>query len=179
MPQQSQSVQNQDPEPDRNDWAAWIQWQNAKLANKVSEDTERRVMGRFQSMIETAQEQAWQQKHPNVDISVVKGFAQMRGIRELDDAMALMEMQTNVQQVARQTAQQAFNSFRQPQTLAQPLRGTQSAPAPAQLRYDTLAKEFQESNGTVYNSWSPEIRAMFDRESNLREAQRAAGARQR
>lgn len=170
-------TQRETPPDPATDWAGYIRWTNRELAREIKEETRKEVMGQFQQMISTAQDAAWQQKHPNVDIQTVRAFAQVRGIRELDDALSLMEMQSSIQQVARQTAQSTLNSFRQPQSQAQPLRNTQAAPPPAQLRYDVLADEYVKTHGRVFDSWPKDIQDAFTRESNLREAARAAGAR--
>lgn len=177
MSQQPQGMQSE-PAPDpQSDWAGYIRWQNKQLAREIKEETRKEVMEQFQNMISQAQDAAWQQKHPQVDIQTVRAFAQVRGIRELDDALALMNMQAGIQQVAQQSASTAFQQFRQPQSQAQPLRNAQAAPAPAQLTYAALADEFTRTNGKAFDSWPPEVQTAFNLESSRREAQRVSGNR--
>ena len=155
----------------------WFRWENQKVARDVarqaSEEARRNTREEITALMQQAQEFQWAQNHPGVDVSAVKAFARMNGIADwnLEAAHRLMTYPAQINQVAQTQAQQALQQFRQQPVGAQPLRGAQSAGNPqAGLRYDVLAKQFEDSNGLAYNSWPKEVQQAFDRETNHRYA---------
>jgi hypothetical protein len=177
--QAPQQISQQNPYDPQTDWWNALKWETQQAANRAatesSERTAQRLLEYAQQQSVYQQEQQWAMAHPQVDINLVKGFAQMRGIRTLDDAYALMTLPNQIQSAQTHAAQTAFNQFRQPQNVATPVRGGQQAGGTVQLRYEDMARDFQESYGRAYESWSPELKKAFDAETYRRDQAKRGG----
>jgi hypothetical protein len=172
--QRPQSAQENPYDP-ATQYHQYNRFEQERLKREIAEETRKGMMDFMGGLMTQAQDMAWQQKHPNVDINTVKSFAQYRGVQNLDDAYLLMTMSGQVQSAASQATQNAFKQFQQPANAAQPLRGVQSAPqGQASLSFAKLYQDFTSSNGAAYNSWNPEVQKAFDMEWRMREAARAA-----
>jgi hypothetical protein len=155
-----------DPQTDPNRW--W-EWEKSDLARISAEKAAEMSRNEILSLAANAYEQQWIASHPGVDIGAVKAFAQNRGIRDINDAYALMTMKDQMANVAQTTAHLAFNQARQPTQGAIPLRGSPAGgTGEIVLSFEKLAAEWQSKNGNV--NWPPELLAEFRKEAFRREA---------
>ena len=168
MPQNPQATQQNPYDPNK-DWASWIRYENQAAARQAAQESAQAVRQEFQGLFQQASEQQWANAHPGTDINAVKSFAQLRGIRDLNDAFTLMTLPNQLAQAQSQASQQAINQFRQPGPGATPIRGAQNmgSPIQPQLSYAKLAAAYV-ADPRVADSWPQEIRDAFDRETNLR-----------
>lgn len=168
--QQQRNVNPYNPETHPNEWWDWkIQDAINQTTVKAEQAYERKLTG----MLQVASQQQWINAHPNEDVNVVRNFARSRwGVenptsQHLDDALALMKYPSQMNTVAQNAINQTYNQFRQPNQTASTLRGgvggaAQVAP---QGSYEQDAKAYIDSNGAVYNSWTPDRQKAFDRET--------------
>ncbi len=183
--QQELERKNQAPAPQptgnpydpQTQWTQWMGFELNKTAEAAAEKASERILGTLTNAAQAQYETQWQSAHPEVDIRTVKAFQASRGIRQIDDAYRLMTMDNSLLQARNDGGQQAINQFRQPQQVqgAVSVRGAQSTGGPAQLIFEKMALDFQNSNGAVYNTWSPALQKAFDAEWGLRESSRANG----
>lgn len=182
--QQQESSQPKNPfdaATQPNDYWNW-QFENAatKAARLAAEESRKASREEMVQMFQTSYEQQWQAQHPQVNIEVVKAFQNQRGIRDINDAYTLMTLPQQTAQIAQTQAQAALNQFRQPQNQgASPLRGSGQAPVQPQLSYEKLAIDFQNTNGSAYDTWPKHLQEAFDKETNLRSAALAQAGRKR
>ena len=167
-PQTPQTIQQNPYDPNK-DWASWIRFENQAAARQAAQESANAVRQEFQGLFQQASEAQWAQAHPGTDINAVKSFAQMRGIRDLNDAFTLMTLPNQLAAAQSQASQQTINQFRQPNSGAAPIRGTQgvNAPIQPQMSYAKLAAAYA-SNPDVEESWPVEVREAFWKETNLR-----------
>ena len=170
-----------DPNTQGTDWWKFEMQSAAKqAAQEAASEAEKRSQRQLETLVTTAYENSWAQAHPNVDVNMVKAFADQNflgGPNRLDNAFRLMTIPQTVNQVAQATAQQALNQFRQPTNAgAVPLRSSgQPSPQTPQLSFAKLAEDFQNTNGAVYNTWPKDIQAAFDKEWSYREGLHTRG----
>lgn len=167
------NVQNQNPHDPNTDWAGWMRYEQQQAARLAAQETTSRLLEYAQQQARVQQEMQWQQAHPNVDINQIKGFAQMRGIQNLDDAYMLYSLPSQMASLQTQAVNQTLNNYRQPQQQATPVRNGQSSGASVGLSYEKMASEFQATNGRAYEAWSPQLRDAFDKETFRREEARS------
>ena len=176
LPQQTQPQNPHDP---NNNWPEWFRWESQSSAKEAArmaaEEARKASRDEIANIMQQAQEYQWAQSHPGVDVNALKAYARMNGFPEwnLDASYRLMNYPSQIAQVAQNTAQQAFTQFRQPQnTGAIPVRGATGGGDGPRFSYEKLAQDYQATRGAVYDSWPPELRTAFDRETSFREAQR-------
>lgn len=170
---QPQVAQNQNPHDPNTDWAGWMRYEQQQAARLAAQETTSQLLQYAQQQARVQQDIQWQQSHPNVDINQIKGFAQMRGISNLDDAYTLYSLPSQIASVQTQAVNQTLNNFRQPTQMATPVRNGQSSNATVGLSYEKMASEFQATNGRAYESWSQPLRDLFDKETYRREEARS------
>lgn len=168
VPQTTQGTQQNPYDPNK-DWAGWIRFENQAAARQAAQESAQAVRNEFQGLFQQATESQWAQAHPGVDINAVKAFQQLRGIRDLNDAFTLMTLPNQLAQAQAQTAQQTIQQFRQPNSGAAPIRGTQGlgTPITPQLSYAKLAEAYSK-NPDVEDTWPKEVQEAFWRETNGR-----------
>ena len=147
-------------------------WKLDQKNRQLLDEARRLQREEFQTMIQQASEMTWQQQHPNVDINSVKAFARSRGITQLDDAYTLMTLPTTLNNARRTAINQTYNTVRQPEAGAQPLRGVSgSGNGQIGLSFEKLAEEFNAKNGNV--NWPEGLMQAFQTEMYKRaDAQR-------
>lgn len=167
------------PSPEQNpydpnvNWFEALKWEQNRSARIAAQEAVQANQKFFVDMAVNAYEQDWQRQHPDVSLAEVKAFSQQRGIRNIDDAYTLMRMPQTVAQAAQAGQQATLQQFTQPSIAATPVRPQAGgAQVPVGLSYEKMAQEFTNTNGRVYNSWSPEVQRLFDHETNMREAAR-------
>jgi hypothetical protein len=160
----------QNPYNPQTNFVEWQDWNLRAYGEQIADKVSRVTEEKFARLIQTAQEAAWQNQHTDVDINAVKSFARSRGISNLDDALIVMNAGQNVQRAAQNASLQALNSFRQPQAGATPLRGAEPAGPEARLSFVETLKAYRQ-DPSIYERWTPELRADFDRELKARYAQ--------
>lgn len=160
-------AQGANPHDPNTDWPNWIRFENKAAAQEAAMQTLQMVVQQAQQFSRQNQEAQWQQAHPNVDINSVKAFAEFKGVRELDDAYALMTMGQQIQGAVQQAQQTVFNQFRQPANPAQPLRGGMGSGAPVSLSFEKMLEAYTQ-NPNIENGWNPQLREMFHRELDVR-----------
>lgn len=171
---QPQNQTPQNPYDPNTDWWNALKWEQRQAAKEAaieaSQGTMQNVLKYAQQQTQLQNEVQWQQAHPDADINQVKYFAQQRGISNLDDAYTILTLPQRTNQVITQTAQNMQQQFRQPNNGVSPIRTTSPAPMPTQgLSYEKMAAKFNETNGAVYDSWTPEMQQAFNKETFLRE----------
>lgn len=168
--QQQRSVNPYDPNTHPTEWWDWkMQENNKQLLSQAEQAYERKLAG----MLQVASQQQWINAHPNEDVNAVRNFARSRwGVenptsQHLDDALQLMKYPSQMNTVAQNAINQTFNQFRQPNQTASTLRGGVGGAATVapQGSYEQDAKAYVESNGQVYNTWTPDRQKAFDRET--------------
>lgn len=170
--QPQQGITENNPYDPQTDWWNALKWEQNRAAKEAAKSAAEQAMSgvlNFAKQQATLQqEMQWQQAHPNVDINLVKQWGQMNGVNSLDHAYTLMTLPNTIQSAQTQAANTAFNSFRQPQNVATPVRGGQQAGGTVQLSYEAMAKEYQESFGKAYETWSPALQKAFNQETARR-----------
>lgn len=158
-------------EPDK-----WWKYEMESYGRRIVEESEKRWEQRIQNAIQQTQEMNWINQHQaemarqGITVDHIKAYNRMNGIPEwnLDVGWKLMNLPSVVANVARQTQQQTINSIRQPQG-ANPVKNTMPASnISGKYSYEKLAREFEETQGRCYNSWSKEIQDAFDEETRFR-----------
>lgn len=164
-----------DPKPDpQTQPEAYAQWLFRQEATRLLAEQERRSQQQMVQFLATASEMQWAQQHPGVDVNVVKAYARQNGIADthLDTAWKLMNYNSNMANVANQSINQAFNQIRQPQGVAQAVRGASGVgSANAGESFESAAREYEASLGAVYDSWPKAKQEAFDKEVNFRRNQ--------
>lgn len=172
---QPQQVQHNpfDPQIQPTQWWDWkMQDNNRRLVDEV----DRRQEQRLNTMIQQANEVAWVNQHQNemtragITVDHIKNFNRMKGIADwnLDVGWQLMNLPNTVANVARQTQQQTIQNIRQPQTGANPIRGTSPATQTPQFSYDADAKEFEKNGWNYPPHWTAERIQAFTQETEGR-----------
>lgn len=169
-PASSGAIQPNPFDPQK-DWASWMRFENQQAARMASQEALQGFRQELQGVLQQSAEAQWAQGHPGTDINAVKAFAQMRGIRDLNDAFALMTLPNQLAQVQSQTAQSTLQQFRQPVQGATPIRGSQSTATPQaqQMSYVKLAEAYA-NNPNIEASWPAEVRDAFWKETNARQS---------
>jgi hypothetical protein len=173
--QAQQQAQQQAPRPDTNpfdpttQWEQWDSWRMQKAINDAVQTNTRQLASFAQQQYQQQEEMKWQQAHPTVDINLVKEWGQQNGVNNLNHAFTLMTLPNAIQTAQTNGAQQAFQQFQQPTNVPAALRGSQTAGGQAGLSYEAMAKDFQATNGRVYESWHPDLRKAFDQETAKRD----------
>lgn len=173
-------TQQGDPRPDpQTDWAGYLKWEIRSGQRELLQQFREEEKRNWQGALQQASDMEWARQHPNLDIGQVKAFAQARQIGNLDDAATLMTLPQMVNQVQRNASNQTMNNFRQPVTnpFAAPIRPGGGTQGPTQLVFAKLAQEYQETFGKAYESWTPDMRAAFDKEWGQLEASRGSNGR--
>lgn len=187
--QPQQQANPYDPQTQANEWWAFHLNQRDQMLSQNLITQMRQIQREdLKALVSEASEQSWQQQHPNVDVRNIKLQIQARyGIQNpplsmIDDYNRMI----NAPQAQFQAQQQAINSTFQQlrQTTSSPstVRGGAAAggtAVPNQGSYEQDAVAFQESNGRVYQSWSPERQREFDRETYRRDSVAREAARTR
>lgn len=159
---QSPQAESTNPYNMQTDFPNWFRFEQKRGIQEALGE----VFQRAESMTRAQQEAQWVANHPGVDIESVKAFGQVRGVRELDDAYALMTMQQREAGVAASVLNQTVNQLRQPTTAA-PLRG-QPVGQPGKQSYEALAKAYAD-NPDIEKTWSEQLRAAFWEETRARD----------
>ena len=160
---------NVNPHDPNTNWSEWLKFENRSALREATQAMQQQNQQWFMGMAQNAYESEWQKSHPNVSIQDVKAFGQANGISNIDHAFTIMTLPQYTAQVAQATQQSTLSQFSQPQVAANPVRPQGGASqGPVQLSYEAMATAYQQSNGAVYNQWSPELRRAFDRETNMR-----------
>lgn len=168
---QQQNI-NQNPYDPQTQWDKWMEWKIDSGINtaseRASEKTLQNIMSYASQQAQIIAEQQWQAQHPNINIMDVKAFANARGIRDINDAYVLMSLPQNITAFSQQASLQQLNTITQQNTTPTTLRGTQSTPAEIKLSYEQMAREFQNTNGAIYDRWTPQMKQLFDQETYRR-----------
>lgn len=161
----------QNPYDPNTNFYAWQSWETnnsaMKAARLASQETEQRFTARLAQAIQQQAEVQWQQSHPGVDINMLKSVVQTRwGVQNptlamIEDAYSLLNFPQQANQLRTQAIQQTFNSFKQPQSGAQPIRG--AVGAGPQVIGVSLAKAMEEYaiNPAIADTWPPEFQREF------------------
>jgi hypothetical protein len=138
----------------------WIAYETQKAADRASQKTAESFQKVLMDGLRQQQEMQWQAQHPDVDLNHVKAWAQMNGVSNLDHAYTLMTLPNQFNNVARNASAQTINSVRQPQGVANPVRGGQPAGGNPQYDFQQMLKQYNE-NPNVESQWPPEVAQAF------------------
>lgn len=163
---QSPEAESTNPYNMQNDFPNWFRYEQKRSSKEAVQEAIGQIFQRAESMTRAQQESQWVASHPGVDIEAVKAFGQVRGVRELDDAYALMTMTQREAGVAASAVQQTVNQIRQPNT-ATPLRG-QPVGQPGKQSYESLLTAYN-ANPDIEKAWTPQLREAFWEETRARD----------
>lgn len=164
----------QNPFDPNSDFVRWNQFENRQMIREAIQENTQGIIGTLMQTAQRQSEAQWQTEHPTVDINQVRMFAQQRwGVQNvttqmMDDVIALQLQPQRLVEAQTRGAQNQINQFRQPQNMAQPIRGVSpAAQVPTQLSFEKLLPMYV-SNPNVAETWDPRLREAFFAELHLR-----------
>ena len=169
QPQQPAVAQNPHPPGTQEWWQAEIRIGQETAAQKATQG----IMQMLAQASQQQSEQQWQGKHPEADINTVKMWARMnmgfepQTDKALDQVYTLMTLPASMQTVQTNAVNQFYQQARQNPNTATPLRGSPAPAAPGKVSFEALAKAWNE-NPAIEKTWSPDLKAAFDQELQLR-----------
>jgi hypothetical protein len=155
------SPPTENPHDYSTNFPAWFQFEQQKSSKQLLEEARRINREELGVMIQQANDLAWQQKHPEMDINTVRRWGQMNNVNNLDHALTLMNL--DKQKFA--AAQAGYNqAFKQTTTTAA-LRSSSGVPGTVEVNFKEMAKQYA-NNPDIEKTWDPKLRDAFHRELN-------------
>jgi len=179
--QQPQQTQQENPYDYQTQFPMWQRWENQLAARSAAVEANQALMMQLQQMAMQNTEQQWQSTHPDINIGEVKAFARMRwGVpnvteQVLNDAYSMMTQDYQINRTRTNAVNQAFTQFKNTSPSATSMRSGQAPPVTPQIKFADDLKAWNDTDGRVEETWSPERRAAFHAELNTRKTNPQAG----
>lgn len=167
---QKPQAEQTNPHNYQEDFPAWYRWEQESLRTSIVSEVSGKTQENFSNMVRQAQDLTWQQNHPDVDVGLVKQFQQSRGIPDIEDAYKLMTFESQLHAATAQGRADMLTQVTQPQT-ASPLSGQGGGGVPQGQAFAPLLEAYARDS-SIENTWTPEVRAAFHAELNLRDRAR-------